>query len=340
MIRFLMLLSVALAGLVNAGPVGAYLGFEVGRKATHAGAGRDSICIIYPEPFDTVVTSQWTDTTTVIAETLHAGSPAWLLRRTRVIGGAQSQVDTAYESGDTLMRGRFTFGEIDLWTNAYMVPFTVGSWWRTGVEGTWYVDLNGDSIPDTLSIWADTTRVIGITDVVVPWDTVRGCYELLTTFRQAASLRESIFPIRESSRVRIHTWYKDSLCLVKDSSSIEGTGWVWLLFWIRAAEFTSMMTRELTDVRVGVQEPPRAHSLPAIRVEPNPSRSRVRISLSRNVIPGEAAIHIYNSSGRRVRTLRGLPATWDGTDDASHRVPAGVYLLRAGTTTRSITRLE
>ena len=340
MIRVFVLLTMALPGLVNAGPVGAYLGFEVGRKSTHQGASRDSLYIIYPEPFDTVLTSQWTDTTTVIVETLRASYPAWVLRRTRVIGGARSRVDTAYECGDTLMRERLALGDIELWANMYMVPFTVGSWWRTGIEGTWYPDLNGDSIPDTLSIWGDTTRVIGMTDVTVPWDTVRDCYELLTTFRQAASLRESIFPIRESSRVRIHTWYKDSLCLVKDSTYIEGTGWVRLFIWIRAAEFTSMMTRELADVRVGIQEPPRTRPLAAIRVEPNPSRYSVRISLPHNMIPGETAIHIYNSSGRRVRTLRGLPATWDGMDDSHHRVSAGVYVLRAGTATRSITRLE
>jgi hypothetical protein len=77
---------------------------------------------------------------------------------------------------------------------------------------------------------------------------------------------------------------------------------------------------------------------------PNPFARSTRIAFS---IAGDAAVRleIYDVAGRRVRTLENglLPAgihdvTWDGTDDAGHRLAAGSYFYRLVTNERVETK--
>ncbi len=74
------------------------------------------------------------------------------------------------------------------------------------------------------------------------------------------------------------------------------------------------------------EQPPRPR--PGLSARPNPFRTRPAFNL-----PGMDRTHsaVYNSSGRRVRTL--VPAAaavqWDGRDETGKLLPAGVYVARA-----------
>ena len=77
---------------------------------------------------------------------------------------------------------------------------------------------------------------------------------------------------------------------------------------------------------------------------PNPFRGamEVRFALER---PSHVSLAIYETAGRRVRTLASGPetvgshvATWDGSDDRGRRVPAGVYFIRLDAGGRVATR--
>ena len=77
-----------------------------------------------------------------------------------------------------------------------------------------------------------------------------------------------------------------------------------------------------------------------LTVYPNPAGSQTTICFSLTE-PGLVRLQIYDSSGKRVRTLVNrhhdsigvLEAHWDGADDRGHRVGSGMYYysLRAGT---------
>ena len=87
-----------------------------------------------------------------------------------------------------------------------------------------------------------------------------------------------------------------------------------------------------------------------ITITPNPMRHTAdfRLTFSRAGAPFEPSavaprIEIYDSSGRRVRTLVTAPegsavsfrARWNGADDDGHVAPSGVYFARAATSARS-----
>ncbi|MBN2536856.1 hypothetical protein JXB37_01110 [candidate division WOR-3 bacterium] len=340
-----LILALIMPVALLAGPVGDYLGFHVGLVEVREHAGRESLHVTLPVPFDTVFQHAWTDTSTVIAETTLGNSPAWLVRHWNSNNG-EVVVDTAWESGDTLMRAKFELLEFTLWANRYRVPFEVGNWWRTGLEGTYYFDLNGDSLEDTLTIWGDTCRVEAIEDAVVPWDTVRDCYRLRTTLRQSLSLRESVLPIRETSYVRAWEWYKDSLGRVRDSSEIEGDGYVWLIIWLPAAQFWASDTGVLLARYTGLAAPDTPAPLARLVAAPNPFREKTTINFQPTA-RGPEAVTIFDAAGRQVRVLAVSrqpsavgSVSWDGTDDRGRRAPPGVYLARCGPTTKPVTRLQ
>jgi hypothetical protein len=327
-----------LASAAEAGPVGRYLGYEVGATHTSAHAGQESVHVIFPLQYDTVLAHAWVDTVTVQSETIIQGSPAWILRQVRVQNGATVSFDTAYESGDTLLLRRGELAGIGLEANAYLVPFDTGRWWRTGFEGTYYIDINGDSLTDTVTVWGDTTRVVGIEDVAVPGsDTVRDCYKLQTVATQTLSMQESIFPIRETSFVRMYEWYKDSLWLIKDSLDITARAYVWLIIWIHAADAFSHDVGIITSLPTGLWSQMQDQRRPVLRARPSLFRKSVELhSLDRSA----TGFRIHDTSGRLVRTLPGSKSVWDGRDRHGRRMPPGVYFICTFHGTVSVTKLE
>ncbi len=329
--------------IAMAGPVGNYLGYAVGSTATDTGFGHDSIHMYLPAPSDSVLNRSFLDTTTVLAETLLPTGPAYILRTVMVSDTTRREaVDTAYESGDTLLRRRFDFAGLSLWANIYRVPFVIGSWWPTGVAGTYYFDLNGDSLEDTIRIWADSVKVVGIEDVVVPYGLVRNCYKLLLVARQSLAMTYEGVPVRETTFIRQHEWYKDSLWRIKDSLSLVARAYTRILIWLRTADIFSTTVTQLTGLHLGTTENPApAPCAGSLHAKPNPFRNAVTLHLEAD---SPTELRIYNASGCLVRSLPVSYPTcslaWDGLDFRGRAAPPGVYLARCGIHSCVITRLE
>jgi len=91
-------------------------------------------------------------------------------------------------------------------------------------------------------------------------------------------------------------------------------------------------------------EDPVRHIFPlSLALRPNPSPGCVTVSLSLPQ-PASLLLEVYDLQGAVVRTLARttLPAgrqefLWDGRDDFGHKVPSGVYLLRASAGSKSQT---
>jgi flagellar hook assembly protein FlgD len=77
---------------------------------------------------------------------------------------------------------------------------------------------------------------------------------------------------------------------------------------------------------------------------PNPFSAETTIPFGVEM-PGHATLHVFDVSGRLVRTLLDgvLPAgerslAWDGRDDAGQGVASGFYVLRLSTPAGSLSR--
>ncbi|GEM_PF-6362791 len=314
--------------VVAAGPVGRYLGFKVGKTVTDTGFGRDSIHFYLPTPSDSIIYRNFTDTTTVLAEIVRQGAPAYLLRAVMADTGRYEMIDTVCESGETLMRQRMNYGGITLWLNLYRVPFWVGSWWRTGAEGTYYIDINGDSLIDTLTVWGDTVRVLSTEDVTVPYGTVRNCYKLLLVLRQALRMTYQGMPVRETGYVRHYEWYKDSLWRVKDSTIVTARAYARMLIWMRLADIFSYNLIQMTGMQQVALQEPTGSVRSVITVQPNPFCNQLSIRLSEISPADKPEISVYDVTGRCVRCLIGPEAVWDGRDQKGLEMAPGVYFIR------------
>lgn len=324
------ILLAASAGI--AGPVGAYLGIEVGRTETGLRSGRDSIHYFLPSPADSVSTHGYADSTVVIAETIVGGDAAWIVR-THITGDTSyAAIDTSFESGDTMLYSHWTVGDSLRRYHEYSVPFAVDAWWQPGMSGTFIYDLNGDTLADTVTIWADTTRVLAVEDVTVPYGTVPACWKLVTTMRQSLALTYQGVPARETSYIRTWEWRKDSLWWVKDSTVVTGSAYTFIFIWLRAASFVSTDVGVLTGLWTGIAAPGSPAPEPGLFAAPNPARSRVTVTLDRST---DASVRIYDSGGRLARTLAVPPLT-DRLELDLAGLPAGTYFIRNG---RSVCRL-
>jgi hypothetical protein len=283
-----------------------------------------------------VIPRNWTDTGCVVAETVRLLTPAWLLRHVTVTAGVPStSIDTLVESGDTLMRRIVPVGDLTVWPNSYRVPFAVGAHWRLGAAGTYYTDLNGDSLEDTLVIWQDSARIVAREDVTVPQGTVPGCWRIVRVARAAKSWMASGVATRETADLRFTEWYKDSLWWVKESTYVTGSTWQLVSLWVKVGEYVRTGTKQLTSL-VGIAESDASgvgHG--TALASPNPFVGSVAVGW-----PATAGdVLVSDAGGRVIRRLRaGGPVVWDGRDRWGRTVPAGVYALSGGGRVALVTR--
>ncbi|MBM3315331.1 hypothetical protein FJY71_05775 [candidate division WOR-3 bacterium] len=316
--RFSLLLLLPVM-VVPAGPVGDYLGFVPGRTETALRTGQDSIHLYIPVPWDTVIPRNWTDSTTVLCETLYQGLPAYLCRHVSgETGQPRAEVDTFYETGDT-MHARVSLADVGVWPNRYVIPLVVGAGWPLGAAGTYYADLNGDSLEDTLRIWGDSARIIRREDVTVPYGNVPDCYRILRWARAEKRMRQEGIPTRESCALRHHEWYKDSLWWVKDSAVVTGVVWQLRSLWQKSGDYVRAGTRRLEGLTAIAARPGLA--CPALLVRPSPFRRLVTIESAE-------PFSVHDLSGRRIRSIPAGRAVWRGDDESGKPVPAGIYFLR------------
>lgn len=366
--KYLVCALVCICTLAVAGPVGRYLGIELGRVQAGLHVERESIHMTLPSVWDTVMEQTIYDTSTVVRETTYAMRPAWLTERkgefpfrffgTSLLAGRWNQspprdtpvvmVDTSVENTDTTLLWKLTYSGMNFNIDAYHIPFRVGNWWRMGIAGRYYYDVTGDSIPDTIDIWGDTTRIIGRENVVVPYRMVLNTYKLSHVARQSMRGSYQGIPVRESAYIRGWHWYKDSLGSVKDSNQITGVFYMRMIVWLKAGNFYAQGTGVLLDYYVGQSECPPARNLaPRLTASPNPFRTHTAVSLPADADRSEP-IQVRDASGRLVRSLSPprspvaapCPLTWDGLDDKGRRVPPGVYLARTRTGSCLLAKLE
>jgi hypothetical protein len=309
----------ALAALSAAGPVAGYLGIHVDRQTIALRSGRDSMHVFLPSPSDTVRDRSSIDTTTVIAETTYEGLPAWL---SRVSSDTLSTVDTVCEDGDTLLVRRQVLDTFRLRANLYKVPFAVGSWWRTGTAGTYYYDITGDTLADTITVWGDTTRVVDFEDVTVPWGTVTGCTRLLHVARQSLAGTYQGVPVRETSYTRAYEWYKDSMSWVKDSTCVTAVVYTQIIIWLHTADVVDISTGVLAAFRSGIEQAGSDPARPALELSPTICRAGTVVRISCSLAPSSLAL--FSADGRLVSSF--VISTSDFVIPA---LPAGTYFLRA-----------
>ncbi|HTW92600.1 MAG TPA: hypothetical protein VMH22_12955 [bacterium] len=340
-------LLVLLATAAVAGPVGRYLGFAVHRQAEAIDAARDSFHILIPSPFDSIVTSNSADTATVVAETVRLGDSAWVISQVAHPTPDTVTTDTCYESGDTLLCARQLLGDSVRWVNAYRVPFNIGDTWRFGLAGTYIGEFTGDTIVDTLKVWADTCTVLDTEDVVVPYGAVPHCFKIQRTMYQRIATVVSSVPAIESSYVRTYEWYKDSLWSIKESTQASGPLYAHVGHWMHAGDFVSTEVVQLTGLGYldVAERPSTAHRTP-FTVSPNPFSSSTVLHLTTG--PLTSTLRIFNSAGRLVRALIPpqslIPSpyslSWDGRDDNGRSLPGGAYFIRAGNEVCPVTKVR
>jgi hypothetical protein len=291
----LLCLAVALAIQYAAGigPVGAYLGYRLGIQAVTQGWLLDSVHLTLPSPSDTTIYAVARDTTALDSELVYRNLPGYLFEtRTWTNGSPSTGSDTTYEStGVYLKQKQFLVDTYSVVTR-YEIPFSVNSWWRTGTAGTYYVDFGHNDTIDTVSIWADTTRVIGTEDVTTPYGTVAGCYKLLTRFRSCIKYNYGGVLMRDSELTTTIEWYKDSLWKVRDSVHSDGRIYVFIIIWLRAGNMVTDGAQELWALSpTGIREP---HDAVArfrfAEFGPSPFRGNCVIKLRSNCPSGRLRI--------------------------------------------------
>lgn len=314
-----------LAAAAAAGPVGEYLGIHVNRQFADVRVGCDTTHYVYGHAD---YTDQWSsvDSNCVTSETTLQGHDAWLSTVASYRYDRAVSVDTAFEQGDTMLVGCRTVAGLSWHPNLYRVPFIPGSWWRSGIVGTWYADFTGDGIQDTMVVAGDTTTVIGTEDVNTPSGVIPGCWKLRSFMRQTIYFVTQGYNLVESTCVRNTEWYKDSMGWVKDSSVTTGTDYVDYGGFIVNDRFVQRSWGIIDGWRPAVAEQP-AVTVPAPIIRPNPCRDRLELV-------GCGAATLFSTDGRRVADLA------RGTNDVTILSPGVYVLLAPGLASARVVKVE
>jgi len=337
--RKLPLFGVGLLLLTKAfgvGPVGEYLGFELNRQAAFSGWFRESLHMTLPVPYDTLFLSTNQDTVTNSAELLYHGLPGYLFRNNSWVNGSPTMTyDTLYESAGVSLKQKQAVGDtVAVFVERYRVPFTLDNWWLTGSAGTYPIDFGHNDTIDTVTIWADTSRVIAQEDVTTPYGTVPQCWRIRTSSRWCVVTPVSGIWTRDSMTLTTIEWYKDSLWAVKDSNHNDGQIRAKLLgFWLQAGNHIGSGARELLGLGMaGIAQTQPAfrnpHSMLRIAACPNPFQQSCVIRVPQSATPqlrnsSTPELRIVDAAGRTVFTCP-ASATIEWTPTGQ---PAGVYLL-------------
>lgn len=209
-----LLITAAVLGLAWAQSPSEYLGMVLGQTATFQGGwvrwdGADSMNAA------TVDTESVADTFTY---NTYEALGVWTAHHmTGDTIADTSYVDTFYNDPPWLVGRAHMFGDIVVDAYYARTPFVIGDKWSVGTEGKYTEDLDGDGMPDTVEIRADTFFVEDTETIIVP----AGSFQTYRLRREmvAAAIYMSI-PMVDSVNisVTVHLWCSPGNWMVKDTS--------------------------------------------------------------------------------------------------------------------------
>jgi hypothetical protein len=270
---------ILLAFILISGPVGDYLGYDFNHLIAYQ--GYDSLYFIIGSNGDSTIY----DTVTVIDTLSYGPNPAYLSRHMRVSDLVARQ-DTlfSWEAGDTL----FTVMTRDtVVQKSYITPFYTGLQWDLDLAGeTLIIDIDMDSIYDTLVVQTSTAEVVDSVVLTVPLGT-------FDAFKITSTINVSGWQsyINDSCRI----WIRDNqwLCpyagVIKDSIVLIDTAhqyvWLELLRLIMYSEAVDSGHTGITEMRSLSQDP-------------------IQAMLNGIIVTGQGSyrVDIYDLSGRWIKT--------------------------------------
>ena len=260
-----------------AGPVGDYIGYDFDFSIAYQ--GYDSLYSIIGDDGDSTIY----DTVTIIDTLIYGGYPAYINRHVRLSGiWVRNDTVFSWEVGDTL----FTYITRDTVSQkTYVTPFYPGLQWDLDVAGeTLIIDIDNDSIYDTLIVQSGSAQVIDTCTTTVPLGTF-DVFEISSTINVHGW--QSF--INDSCRIWIRSW--QWLCpyfgIVKDSTAIIDS--IPQYVWLELGRF--VFYSEAVD-----------SGFTAVCESNNYDDSKIQPILNGIVISGTGyfIVDIYDTAGRRV----------------------------------------
>jgi hypothetical protein len=315
-----LLITAVVLGLAWAQSPSEYLGMVLGQTATFQGGwvrwdGSDSMNAV------TVDTESVADT--FLYNTYDALGVWTAHHMTGDTIADTSYVDTFFNDASWL-RGRFHITDTVV-RDAYYArtPFVIGDKWSAGTQGKYVDDLDGDGMPDTMEIRADTFFVEDSETIIVPAGSFQ-TYRLRRDMVGAAIYLSS--PMVDSVNINItaHLWWSPGNWMVKDTShsdiviTIFGTPYP-----ITEDDWRELFTLQAVEERASVK--------PVDLVSASVSRGIFLLSRPES---GLLEVSVYDPAGRL--------ALKTSTDKGSRMMvntgalTPGVYFLRASLDGREV----
>jgi len=315
-----LLITATAMGLAWAQSPSEYLGMELGQTATFQGGwvrwdGADSMDAVTVDTESVADTFQYSG---------YGALGVWTANHmTGDTIADTSYVDTFYNDPPWLMGRAHLFGNITVDAYYAKTPFVIGDKWSTGTEGKYTEDLDGDAIPDTVEIMADTFFVEDTETVIVPagsFQTYRLRREMLAdAFYMSSPMVDSAI-IDVTARI----WWSPGNWMVKDTSHND------MVIYIFGTPYpvTEDDWRELVTLQA-VEE--RASAKPVGLISASVSRGIFLLSRPES---GLLEVSVYDPAGRL--------AMKTSTDKGSRMMvntgalTPGVYFLRASLDGREV----
>ena len=258
--------------LINfAGPVGSYLGIFQGKLAVDTFWDAETIRYFYPSETTEVYFYDGIVCESIIKETTYQGNIAYLRKTVYPYFSSfyflnpfkkgqrkekQEYYDTLFEYQNYLIWTGTFIDTFNVQESLYKTPFSLNLFWSLGLMGRTYIlDLDGEGLlNDTLTLLADTNRVINIENVNTPYGLITNAYKIRTHLLIKRHGCYMNYPWRDTVRVFGFQWYKDSLWLAKESSYQVVRFWFNLGTWILIVEARIVSRTYLKDVLASISE--------------------------------------------------------------------------------------
>ncbi len=257
-----------------------------------------------------------------------------------VIEGNWTVIDSAYK-GEHTADGRSVAGDIS-WTNYRydgVFMFDILNYY----EATVLFRVQDAGVGPNVGHYYEFANYVGLDEVAL-WHISNGAADLVTvpyTFETGVWYQFALEVWGSSVRYYIN----EMLVIQYDQLNHYNQGRIGVKSFISAAWFDDLRVTSI-DEPTGIPGGP-AQPSPALANftnRPNPFRSTTTISFDLES-PGQVGLHVYDVTGRRIRTLLYSPVAggpfsieWDGRNSAGRIAASGVYFCRVETEHGPFTR--